>query len=64
MTSIDNDIHNLRNSLSRISSIFEIISEEGYEEELNESFLNTLEELEKSWVNYTTKLKKLHPKQQ
>ena len=64
MTSIDNDIHNLRNSLSRISSIFEIVSEEGYEEELNESFLNTLKELEKSWVNYTIKLKELHPKQQ
>ena len=36
MVSSDDDMHNIRNLLSRINSIFEIISEEGFQDELNE----------------------------
>jgi len=57
MTSIDNNIHNIRNLLSRINSIFEIISEDGFEEELNEKFLKSLKDLEENWLDYTNKLK-------
>ena len=57
MASIDNDIHNIRNLITRINSIFEIISEDGYKEELNDNFLSTLKDLENNWLNYTTKLK-------
>ena len=57
MTSIDNDIHKIRNLLSRINSIFEIISEDGFEEELNEKFLKSLKDLEGNWLDYTNKLK-------
>ena len=57
MTSIENDIHNIRNLLSRINSIFEIISEDGFEEELNEKFLKSLKDLEENWLDYTNKLK-------
>ena len=57
MASIDNNIHNIRNLLSRINSIFEIISEDGFEEELNEKFLKSLKDLEENWLDYTNKLK-------
>ena len=57
MTSIENDIHNIRNLLSRINSIFEIISEDGFEEELNEKFLKSLKDLEENWLDYTNNLK-------
>ena len=57
MTSIDNDIHKIRNLLSRINSIFEIISEDRFEEELNEKFLKSLKDLEENWLDYTNKLK-------
>ena len=58
MTSIDDNIHDIRNLLSRINSIFEIISEEGFEDELNDNFLNSLKDLEKSWLEYIRQLKK------
>ena len=58
MTSIDEKIHDIRNLLSRINSIFEIISEEGFEDELNDKFLNSLKDLEKSWLEYIRQLKK------
>ncbi len=58
MTSIDDNIHDIRNLLSRINSIFEIISEEGFEDELNDNFLNSIKDLEKSWLEYIRQLKK------
>ena len=58
MTSIDDNIHDIRNLLSRINSIFEIISEEGFEDDLNDNFLNSLKDLEKSWLEYIRQLKK------
>lgn len=58
MTSIDDNIHDIRNLLSRINSIFEIISEEGFEDELNDNFLNSLKDLEKSWLEYIRQIKK------
>lgn len=58
MVSIDDDMHNIRNLLSRINSIFEIISEEGFQDELNENFLTSLKDLEKKWLDYTKKLEK------
>ena len=35
----------------------EIISEDGFEEELNEKFLKSLKDLEGNWLDYTNKLK-------
>ena len=58
MTSIDDNIHDIRNLLSTINSIFEIISEEGFEDELNDNFLNSIKDLEKSWLEYIRQLKK------
>ena len=57
MDSSDEKIHNIRNLLSRIQAIFEIISEEGFEKDLDNEFLKSLKDLEANWQEYTKILK-------
>ena len=56
MASFDNEIHEIKNLISRLNAIFDIVNEEGYEDELNLTFLKSLKDLEESWGNYIKKL--------
>ncbi len=58
MASVDDETHEIRNLISRLNAIFDIVNEEGYENELNVSFMKSLKDLEESWLNYIKKLEK------